>query len=60
MDKVAKTGGVSKATVYSYFAAKEGLFVAWVQRLVREKVHLTVLDREPAVALRFFATTLLD
>jgi TetR/AcrR family transcriptional regulator of autoinduction and epiphytic fitness len=60
MDKVAKTGGVSKATVYSYFADKEGLFAALVQRLAREKVHFTVLDEEPAVALRFVATTILD
>ena len=60
MDKVAKTGGVSKATVYSYFADKEGLFAALVQRLARKKVHFIVLDEEPAVALRFVATTLLD
>jgi len=60
MDKVAKTGGVSKATVYSYFADKEGLFAALVQRLAQKKVHFTVLDEEPAVALRFVATTLLD
>ena len=46
MDKVAKTGGVSKATVYSYFADKEGLFVALVQRLRRKKVNFTVLDEE--------------
>ncbi len=60
MDKVAKTGGVSKATVYSYFQDKEGLFAALVQRLAREKVHFTVLDEEPAVALRFLATNILD
>ncbi len=39
MDKVAKTGGVSKATVYSYFPDKEGLFAALVQWLAREKVY---------------------
>lgn len=60
MDKVAKTGGVSKATVYSYFQDKEELFAALVQRLARKKVHFTVLDEEPAVALRFAATTILD
>ncbi|MGB7892569.1 MAG: TetR/AcrR family transcriptional regulator [Microcoleus sp.] len=60
MDKVAKTGGVSKATVYSYFQDKEGLFAALVQRLAREKVNFTVLDEEPAVALRFVATNILD
>ncbi|MCC3410688.1 MAG: TetR/AcrR family transcriptional regulator [Microcoleus sp. PH2017_29_MFU_D_A] len=60
MDKVAKTGGVSKATVYSYFQDKEGLFAALVQWLARKKVHFTILDEEPAVALRFIATTILD
>jgi len=60
MDKVAKTGGVSKATVYSYFQDKEGLFAALVQRLARKKVYFTVLDEEPALALRFVATTILD
>lgn len=60
MDKVAKAGGVSKATVYSYFQDKEGLFAALVQRLARKKVHFIVLDEEPAVALRFVATTILD
>ncbi|MEG4960021.1 MULTISPECIES: TetR/AcrR family transcriptional regulator [unclassified Microcoleus] len=60
MDKVAKTGGVSKATVYSYFADKEGLFAALVQRLAQKKVNFTVLDEEPAVALRFVATTILE
>lgn len=60
MDKVAKTGRVSKATVYSYFQDKEGLFAALIQRLARKKVHFTVLDEEPAVALRLIATTILD
>jgi AcrR family transcriptional regulator len=61
MDKVAKTGGVSKATVYSYFQDKEGLFVALIQRLAAEKlVYFPVPETEPAIALRFIATTLLD
>ncbi|MEG4233186.1 TetR/AcrR family transcriptional regulator [Microcoleus sp. Pol11C3] len=60
MDKVAKTAGVSKATVYSRFEDKEGLFVALVQGLAREKVNFIILDEEPAVALRFVATTLLE
>jgi AcrR family transcriptional regulator len=59
-DKVAKTGGVPKATVYSYFADKEGLFAALVQPLAREKVYFTVLDEESAVALRFVATNILE
>ncbi len=63
MDKVAKTGGVSKATVYSYFQDKEGLFTALVQRLAAEKfVYFEAVPEstEPAIALRFVATTILD
>jgi AcrR family transcriptional regulator len=61
MDKVAKTGGVSKATIYSYFQDKEGLFAALIQRLAAEKlVYFPVPETEPAIALRFIATTLLD
>lgn len=37
MDKVAASGGVSKATVYSYFQDKEGLFKALVERLAVER-----------------------
>ncbi len=37
MDQVAATAGVSKATVYSHFGDKEGLFGALVQRLAQEK-----------------------
>ena len=32
MDQVAKTAGVSKATVYAHFQSKEQLFVAIVRR----------------------------
>lgn len=63
MDKVAKAGGVSKATVYSYFQDKEGLFAALIQRLATEKfVYFETVTEctEPAIALRFVATTILD
>ncbi len=63
MDKVAKAGGVSKATVYSYFQDKEGLFAALVKRLAAEKfVYFDGVaeSTEPAIALRFVATTILD
>ncbi|NJK73772.1 MAG: TetR/AcrR family transcriptional regulator [Richelia sp. CSU_2_1] len=60
MDKIAKRGGVSKATVYSYFADKEGLFAALVQGLACEQVYFTVVDEEPTVALRLVADTILD
>lgn len=32
MDRIAKTCGVSKPTLYTYFINKEGLFVALVQQ----------------------------
>ncbi|MEG3879847.1 TetR/AcrR family transcriptional regulator [Microcoleus sp. herbarium7] len=60
MDRVAKTGGVSKATVYSYFQDKEGLFAALIQWLATEKIYFTVMDEEPAVVLRFVAKTILE
>ncbi len=63
MDKVAKAGGVSKATIYSYFQDKEGLFAALVQRLAAEKfVDFDGVPEstEPAIGLRFVATTILD
>ena len=37
MDKVAASGGVSKATVYSHFQDKQGLFKALVERLAKER-----------------------
>ena len=37
MDRVAASGGVSKATVYSYFSDKQGLFKALVERLAKER-----------------------
>lgn len=37
MDRVAASGSVSKATVYSYFLDKQGLFKALVERLAKER-----------------------
>ncbi|MGF1674384.1 MAG: TetR/AcrR family transcriptional regulator [Rivularia sp. (in: cyanobacteria)] len=37
MDRVAASGGVSKATVYSYFLDKQGLFKALIERLAKER-----------------------
>ena len=33
MDRIAASGGISKATVYSHFQDKQGLFKALVERL---------------------------
>ncbi|MBD2083946.1 TetR/AcrR family transcriptional regulator [Trichocoleus sp. Lan] len=40
MDRVAKAAGVSKATVYSYFQDKEGLFTALIQRFAHKKLSI--------------------
>ena len=36
MDRIAKTCGVSKPTLYTYFKSKEGLFVALIQQMTEE------------------------
>ena len=38
MDRVASTAGVSKATVYSHFGDKEGLFRALVKQMAQKKI----------------------
>ncbi|HEY9296928.1 MAG TPA: TetR/AcrR family transcriptional regulator [Phormidium sp.] len=64
MDRVAKTAGVSKATVYSHFEDKEGLFVTLIERLAQRKFQLIMgslsLSEEPKILLRQLATVLLD
>lgn len=67
MDRVAAAAGVSKATVYSHFQDKEGLFAALVQRLAGEKYRAVfgsqdsqVLQGEPRVILRHLATSIVD
>lgn len=65
MDKVAAAAGVSKATVYSHFQDKEGLFTALMQRLACEK-ELFSLEKlqsaqdDPASFLKRFASAMLD
>lgn len=67
MDRVATAAGVSKATVYSHFQDKEGLFTALIQRLVEVKFRslfrpdsATMLQTEPEIVLRELANHLLD
>ncbi|NET70026.1 MAG: TetR/AcrR family transcriptional regulator [Sphaerospermopsis sp. SIO1G2] len=67
MDRVTEAAGVSKATVYSYFQDKEGLFTALIEKLAREK-FLAVFNSEdpqfppgePEVILRQIASNVLD
>lgn len=47
MDKVAKTAGVSKATVYSHFGDKENLFSAVIQDLVKDKFQKVMGLEQP-------------
>ncbi len=63
MDRVAATAGVSKATVYSHFGDKEGLFEALVKQLAERKFAQVYrgqpLEGEPKTVLRQVACTLL-
>ena len=67
MDRVAKAAGVSKATVYSHFGDKEGLFSALIQGLAAEKFKTAMLlkepesaQKEPKVVLHELATQILE
>lgn len=46
MDKVAACAGVSKATVYSHFQDKQGLFKALIEKLAQERFQ-SVFGTEP-------------
>lgn len=65
MDKVAATAGVSKATVYSHFQDKEGLFKALIQRLAQKKElfaqeHFQARTGDPAAFLKHYALSMLE
>ena len=66
MDRVAAAAGVSKATVYSHFQDKEGLFIALIEQLVQGKFRsiFDTTDRavppEPKIFLRELADHFLD
>ena len=66
MDKVAKSAGVSKATVYSYFGDKESLFNALIQDLVKDEFQQMMnleasgsLEEDPKVVLSVIANKML-
>jgi len=64
MDKVAEAAGVSKATVYSHFQDKEGLFRALIEKLAKKRFQTILgtqpLQGEPYTVLRRLAKTALD
>lgn len=66
MDRVAIASGVSKATVYSHFQDKEGLFTALIQHLVEGKFSLLfepisdeILQTKPEIVLKDLAKRVL-
>ena len=66
MDKVAKSAGVSKATVYSHFGDKENLFNALIQNLVKDKFQTVMgletpqsLEQDPKKVLSAMANKML-
>lgn len=44
MDRVAKSAGVSKQTLYSYYSDKQGLFTALIQHITSQKIKLEWLE----------------
>ncbi|MTJ08631.1 MULTISPECIES: TetR/AcrR family transcriptional regulator [unclassified Anabaena] len=64
MDRVAEAAGVSKATVYSYFHDKVGLFSALIEQLARKRFQSIFgqysLAGEPYTVLRGLAKTALE
>jgi TetR/AcrR family transcriptional regulator, regulator of autoinduction and epiphytic fitness len=66
MDRIATVSGVSKATVYSHFHDKEGLFTALIEQLVQGKFRSIFdhssehLQTEPRIFLRELAIRFSD
>ncbi|MDJ0531423.1 MAG: TetR/AcrR family transcriptional regulator [Xenococcaceae cyanobacterium MO_207.B15] len=67
MDKIAKAARVSKATIYSHFGDKEGLFNAVIQDLVKDKFQTVIglqtpqsLAKDPKIVLSEIASRMLD
>lgn len=64
MDGIASSAGVSKATVYSHFQGKEGLFKALIEKMTREQFVSVFgtqpLEGEPKVVLRQLALKALE
>ncbi len=64
MDRVAVAAGVSKATVYSHFQDKEGLFKVLIEQLASKKFNsifgAKAIGGEPADVLRHLGTKALE
>ena len=67
MDRVAKAAGVSKATVYSHFGDKEGLFNTLIKVLAEDKFKTVIelqespsLEQDPQLFLQQLANKLIE
>jgi len=64
MDRVAVAASVSKATVYSHFQDKEGLFKVLIEQLANQNFNFLFgtepMEGEPKIVLRQFGTKLLE
>lgn len=63
MDRIARSAGVSKQTLYSYYSDKDGLFTALIQKIVSQKFQLVwseSLEGEPVEVLQQIAEKLLQ
>ncbi|AMW30902.1 MULTISPECIES: TetR/AcrR family transcriptional regulator [Arthrospira] len=62
MDRVAKTAGVSKATLYNHFGDKESLFSALTEYLGEKRILDFVIEEpeDPAIFLKTWATAILS
>ena len=67
MDRIAKTCGVSKPTLYTYFKNKEGLFVALIQQMTEEHHRMLLVAPDtsastlpPDQLLRAMAALVID
>jgi TetR/AcrR family transcriptional regulator, regulator of autoinduction and epiphytic fitness len=64
MDRIAASAGVSKATVYSHFQDKQGLFKALIEKLAQERFHSIFgtqrLKGDPKIVLRRLITKALN
>jgi TetR/AcrR family transcriptional regulator, regulator of autoinduction and epiphytic fitness len=64
MDRVAASAGVSKATVYSHFGDKKGLFTSLIETLTRQRFQSVFgtepLEGDPKTVLRELATKALE
>ena len=62
MERIARSAGVSKQTLYSYYSDKDGLFTALIENMTRQKFQLIwskQLTGEPKIVLRELANRML-